>query len=108
MMELKFGTTVGLTFGIVLTLGTFWRYYVIYPDIDRALMYPLIGVLFMVCAWWYNMLRLETDKRETETSELKKSLDSLKFQYKETDDVVKNLVVKNTEGGGEEVVENDK
>lgn len=48
---------LGYIIGLVFSLGSFIRYYIIFPDVDKALVY--VGIGFIVCglAWVYNKLQ---------------------------------------------------
>ena len=45
---------VGYIAGAVFGLGSFIRYYIIYPDIDKAITYGIIGLLICAVSWIYN------------------------------------------------------
>jgi hypothetical protein len=45
---------VGLAFGLGILVGSFLRYFVIYPDYDRALVYSLIGIIIILLSWVYS------------------------------------------------------
>ena len=43
----------GITFGIFLTLGIWFRYFVLYPDPDKALFFGVIGLVIIAVSWNY-------------------------------------------------------
>jgi len=43
----------GVTFGIFLTVGSWFRYFVLYPDPDKALFFGIIGILIIAASWNY-------------------------------------------------------
>ena len=45
-----FGFLGGLGFGILSAI----RYFVVYPDLDRALVYVLVGMLICAVSWVHN------------------------------------------------------
>lgn len=53
-MKLSKWTIVGLLAGAVFAVGSFVRYYVIWIDLDKAITYPIIGLLIMAVSWLYN------------------------------------------------------
>ena len=59
----KWAIAIG-TFGFLFSVGTMFRYFVIWIDHDKGLVYGLIGVMIMAFAWVYNeilKLRIEND-----------------------------------------------
>ncbi len=58
---------VGYTFGGLLAFLSAIRYYVIWPDMDRALFYSLIGVMIMALSWCYSKIKkLQIDLQAVE------------------------------------------
>jgi len=47
-----FGYLVGGTFAI----GSFIRYYILYPDLDKVIAYTTLGLLIFGLSWIYNKL----------------------------------------------------
>ncbi len=58
----------GILAGFVLTIFSAWRYFVLYRDIDKLIMYPLIGILIIAVSWLYNK-SVEQGNRIEEMSE---------------------------------------
>jgi hypothetical protein len=44
----------GYVLGIMFSAGSFIRYYVLYPDLDKSLAYVIIGVIICCLAFLYN------------------------------------------------------
>lgn len=44
----------GILVGIIFAAGSFIRYFFWTPDIDRAIVYPLIGILIIAISYLYN------------------------------------------------------
>lgn len=44
----------GALAGFILAAFSAWRYFVWYPDMDKAIIYPLIGILIIAVSWLYN------------------------------------------------------
>ena len=45
---------VGYVVGFLFSLFSAVRYFLIWPDLDRAIVYTLIGVIIMALSWLYN------------------------------------------------------
>ena len=43
----------GIVFGIFLAVGSWFRYFVLYPDLDKALFFGLIGLIIIAIFWNY-------------------------------------------------------
>jgi hypothetical protein len=54
MKKISNWSIAGFVVGAVWAIGTFWRYFVMYPDMDRAITYPIIGILICGLAFLYN------------------------------------------------------
>lgn len=54
MKKISGWSLLGYIAGTVFALGSFIRYYVIYPDLDRAIVYTLMGLIICALAWLYN------------------------------------------------------
>lgn len=57
----------GITFGLFLTVGSWFRYFVLVPDPDKALFFGLIGLIIIGVAWNYAgriMLKERIEKLE--------------------------------------------
>ena len=52
----------GVLLGIVLTTTTWIRYFVLYPDPDKALFFGLIGLMIIAISWNYAG-RIELDEK---------------------------------------------
>jgi len=50
-------TLLGYILGITFSLGSFIRYYIIWYDLDRAIVYVSLGIIVCAIAWIYNRLR---------------------------------------------------
>jgi O-antigen/teichoic acid export membrane protein len=49
----------GIAFGILFSLFSAIRYFLLYPDLDKAIVYVLIGAIIIGLAWLYDqMLRI--------------------------------------------------
>lgn len=46
-------TMAGISFGFMFSLFSAIRYYLLYPDMDRASVYVLIGIIIMAVSWIY-------------------------------------------------------
>jgi len=55
-------SSCGIMFGIILTITTWIRYFVLYPDLDKALFFGLIGLIIIVISWNYAG-RIELDNK---------------------------------------------
>lgn len=47
---------VGIAFGFLFTVANATRYYLLWPDMDKAIAYSLIGILIMGVSFLYAML----------------------------------------------------
>ena len=57
----------GITFGIFLTLGTWFRYFILYPDLDKSLFFGLIGLIIIIISWNYaGRIQLDKDIKKLE------------------------------------------
>lgn len=54
MKKISTWTLIGYLAGAVFGIGSFIRYYIIFPDLDKALTDILIGVIVCAIAWLYN------------------------------------------------------
>jgi len=52
----------GITFGIFLTASCWIRYFIIYPDLDKALFFGLFGLIIIAVSWNYAG-RIELDNK---------------------------------------------
>ncbi len=64
----------GILVGAIFSLGSFVRYFVIYPDIDRAIVYTIIGGLIVFIFYLYNA-KLELNKETQINQEAIRSLE---------------------------------
>jgi len=46
---------VGIGIGFIFTIFSGIRYFLMYPDMDKAIVYVIIGVLIMCVSWNYNV-----------------------------------------------------
>ena len=51
----------GIIFGIFLTFGTWFRYFVLYPDVDKAFFFGIFGLMIIAVFWNYTG-RIQLDK----------------------------------------------
>ena len=47
----------GIAAGIIFSVFSAYRYFVLYPDLDRALVYVLIGLTVAVVSYLYNLIK---------------------------------------------------
>ena len=45
-----------MTFGGIFAISSWLRYFVLYPDLDRALVYGLLGVVIIAISYFYNLI----------------------------------------------------
>jgi len=50
-------SVIGIISGSVLMLSSWIRYFIIYPDLDKAIIYGTVGVLIIAVAYLYDRLR---------------------------------------------------
>ena len=43
----------GIVGGLFLTIGSWFRYFVLYPDLDKGLFFGLIGLIIIGVSWNY-------------------------------------------------------
>lgn len=43
----------GVCFGCALVFGSWFRYFVLYPDLDKAFFFGLIGLMIIIISWNY-------------------------------------------------------
>ena len=53
-MKMSHWSWVGILGGVIFILFSGIRYFIIYPDEDKAIAYVIIGVLIMAVSWLYN------------------------------------------------------
>lgn len=61
MINISNWSKLGYMFGATFSLASIVRYYVMFPDLDRAFVYGLIGLIICGLAFLYNH-QLEQDK----------------------------------------------
>ena len=44
---------VGIVFGLFISLSSWVRYFILYPDLDKALFFGLIGLMIIAISWNY-------------------------------------------------------
>ncbi len=59
-------STIGITAGLFLTVGVWFRYFILYPDLDKALFFGLIGLMIIAISWNYAG-RVQLDKEIKKT-----------------------------------------
>ena len=52
----------GIMFGIFLTVGSWFRYFILYPDPDKAFYFGLFGLIIIAISWNYTG-RIQLDKK---------------------------------------------
>ena len=58
---------VGIIIGMLLSIGMYWRYFVIYSDTSQGLLYIGLGITIMAISWLYDVaLRLEKRMEDLE------------------------------------------
>jgi hypothetical protein len=43
----------GIVFGIFLTFGAWFRWFILFPDFDKAFFYGLLGIMVIAISWNY-------------------------------------------------------
>lgn len=56
---------LGMVLSIFYFIGVELRYFVMYPDLDRAVAYGLIGVLLFGLSWAYDRINFIRDRQNT-------------------------------------------
>jgi len=57
----------GIIFGIFLTFGTWFRYFVLYPDMDKAFFFGIFGLMIIAVFWNYaGRIQLDKDIKKLE------------------------------------------
>jgi hypothetical protein len=46
----------GITTGAIFSIGSFIRYWILYPDMDKAIAYIFLGGIICGISWIYNKL----------------------------------------------------
>ena len=46
-------SSVGVLFGFCTAVGSFTRYFILFPDTDKGIFFALIGLLIIAVAWNY-------------------------------------------------------
>lgn len=88
MKKISNFSIAGLLFGFFFSLFSGIRYFILWPDEDRAIVYVLLGILIMIVSWLYNMLyeqgkdiaAIEDYLREINNSELDKTPEQNKME----------------------------
>ena len=70
MRDKPFITVAGYSAGIIFTLLSALRYFVVYYDLDRALVYILIGGFVCGFAWVYDKIKLKHEQDENRDADL--------------------------------------
>lgn len=71
----------GIIVGAIFSLGSFVRYFVIYPDPDRAFVYTMVGIIIMFIFYLYNE-RIKSDKRVEINEEAVRGLEDVVAEMK--------------------------
>lgn len=58
MKRISNWSIVGIAFGFLFSLTSGIRYFVLYPDEDKAIAYVIVGGLIMSVVWLYGKLQL--------------------------------------------------
>jgi uncharacterized membrane protein len=53
-MKISTWSIMGYLTGTIFILLSAIRYFVVYPDMDKAIAYVVIGILIMAVSWLYN------------------------------------------------------
>jgi len=57
----------GIIGGLFLTIGIWFRYFILYPDLDKALFFGLIGLIIVAVSWNYaGRVQLDKDIKKLE------------------------------------------
>ncbi len=55
-MKISKLSLTGMTFGGIFAISSWLRYFVLYPDLDRALVYGLLGVVIIAISYFYSLI----------------------------------------------------
>lgn len=55
-MKLTNWSVLGIIFGILLFIATEIRYFVLYPDLDKALYFGIISILIVAISWHHSSI----------------------------------------------------
>ena len=55
-MKISKLSLTGMIFGGIFAISSWLRYFVLYPDLDRALVYGLLGVVIIAISYFYNLI----------------------------------------------------
>ena len=53
-MKTSHWSLLGYAIGILFAVGTFVRYYIMYPDVDKAITDIITGLIICALSWLYN------------------------------------------------------
>ena len=53
-MKISTWSLAGYLIGLIFSAGSFIRYYILYPDLDKSIAYVLLGLIICGLAWLYN------------------------------------------------------
>ena len=56
MKQISNVAAVGIAIGLGVIVMSGLRYFVLFPDMDKALMYSLTGFLLIMVSWFYNKI----------------------------------------------------
>jgi len=68
---------VGIGAGIIFVLGTFNRYWVLHPDLDKCLAYGLIGILVSCVSFLYGRTLIISSELNTKLDKLSLEIDAI-------------------------------
>jgi len=55
-MKINKLSLTGMIFGGIFAISSWLRYFVLYPDLDRALVYGLLGVVIIAISYFYSLI----------------------------------------------------
>jgi len=55
-MKISKLSLTGMIFGGIFAISSWLRYFVLYPDLDRALVYGLLGVVIIAISYFYSLI----------------------------------------------------
>jgi hypothetical protein len=54
MKQISKWSILGAFAGLLMIIGSFARYFIIYPDLDKFVAYTFLGILAIAVSWLYN------------------------------------------------------
>jgi len=55
-MKISNWSLAGMIAGLIFAVGSFIRYWIYYPDLDRVIVYVIMGILIFAVSFLYNRL----------------------------------------------------